>query len=707
MGSSSRLSQVHRRSNVAVGLVISMLVSMVALAAPSSGAERPTPAAPAGSEVAFQAQTGTAIQFLNPSGHSRVVSSEDDGTYHLVAWVNVVPANPTVEFNYRDVVGVERSIGTANRVGTSNVFELLWNLDQAQVSDAASATLEAVLFSGSQSVASDEEVVEINDDPSTAQVPADEAVEILYPRNNAQLGVNYPLRGAPVTIVDVVASGGSNVAPEPTEPVDPPTSYVKVLYTLNQPGTEPTWKECGIAAVDSTDGTLPERVRCEFESAADATNATALAAVANATPADPNTGESLPYEPTFDGAGDAHRVTTYRQAATQVIVDPATQRVNPDESNAFGCSPPMFARVLDQLGRLMGGVNVDVHAFGPSDNLWFDTADYPGTTRDAKAPETGGHTLETAYDCEVADFDNEQGEHDKPGPGDIKHIESVAGTNNEGQFGFALISGTAGTTYVEVFPDIDDDDVRDQNEPIGRAAIGWGQNPAPQPPTIEIVPDSATGERGECVRFTAYVGGNQTTTANIDIHITGPDASVTFCNPGDASISRPPDTGDHTGDTHTDGTRHIEGEAANGQFNFGVTSAAAGTTQILGWIDQTDDDVRNDEPSDEAVLAWTSATDCTLEGTPGDDTLPGTPGEDIICGYGGNDTLTGRGGDDTIRGGGGRDVIRGGGGNDTLKGGAGGDSLYGNRGRDALNGGRGRDLCRGGAGRDTTRRCER
>ena len=65
--------------------------------------------------------TGTApcfghqIEWLNPSGHSSEISSEDQvgqpadsGRYHLVAWVTGLPTNHVVEFKYQ--------VGTANEV---------------------------------------------------------------------------------------------------------------------------------------------------------------------------------------------------------------------------------------------------------------------------------------------------------------------------------------------------------------------------------------------------------------------------------------------------------------------------------------------------------------------------------------------------------------------------------------------------------------
>jgi hypothetical protein len=81
---------------------------------------------------------------------------------------------------------------------------------------------------------------------------------------------------------------------------------------------------------------------------------------------------------------------------------------------------------------------------------------------------------------------------------------------------------------------------------------------------------------------------------NIDIHITGPDASVSFCDPPGANTRRDPDQGPHVAGTHTDSNaKHAEGETdETGRFVFGVSSAGEGRTNIAAWIDDNDDDVQ-------------------------------------------------------------------------------------------------------------------
>jgi Ca2+-binding RTX toxin-like protein len=255
-------------------------------------------------------------------------------------------------------------------------------------------------------------------------------------------------------------------------------------------------------------------------------------------------------------------------------------------------------------------------------------------------------------------------------------------------------------------------------------------------PSVTIEPTQTSAAAGKCQRFELTVNdavGNPIPDANVDVHLTGPEDAASFCELSDGSPRRAPTTGGHAASAD-DGeaavhqnqgadTLHTEGEAdENGKFIFGVTSGKAGTSQIVGWADQNDnDEIDSDEKSQSGAVNWRSSGDgnggdngCTISGDGGNNVLRGTPGRDIICGFGGADRLIGRGDNDLLRGGRGRDILRGGrgadvmrggGGPDRLRGGAGRDRLYGNAGNDFLNGQAGRDFCRGGRGRDITRSC--
>ncbi|MFP5352577.1 MAG: calcium-binding protein [Actinomycetota bacterium] len=278
-----------------------------------------------------------------------------------------------------------------------------------------------------------------------------------------------------------------------------------------------------------------------------------------------------------------------------------------------------------------------------------------------------------------------------------------------------------------------------QNQEIGRIrhsgdahrVFGFEANP-----NIFIEPSEASDQAGTCKRFEARVvdrAGRAIPNANVDIHLTGPGETVSFCELEGGSQRRSPDRGGHSASPTSqnegfhpqdgDDTVHTEGETnEGGRFIFGIQAADPGDSNILAWVDQDDNDEQGSgEKSASALMHWTKGAgggpkDCTVTGDSGDNVLRGTPGDDVICGLGGHDTLIGRGGHDLLRAGPGRDIVRGGGGRDLLRGGSGpdrlrgdggNDRLYGNTGNDFLNGGTGRDACRGGRGRDRSKDCER
>ncbi len=240
-------------------------------------------------------------------------------------------------------------------------------------------------------------------------------------------------------------------------------------------------------------------------------------------------------------------------------------------------------------------------------------------------------------------------------------------------------------------------------------AFGFEANPV-----VSIEPAEAAGKTAECTRFELSVNdasGLGIADVNVDVHLTGPSTSASFCDLEGGSPRRFPDRGGHGASpseadegVHTDDgsdTRHTEGETnAGGRFVFGIISGTSGDSQILAWADQDDnDELDASERSDTAVMHWGGGSEsrCTIKGNGRDNVLRGTAGDDIICAGGGDDTVRGRGGDDRIFGGGGKD---------TLRGNAGRDLLKGHRGNDRLDGGPGRDRCRPGRGRDSKVNCE-
>ena len=238
-------------------------------------------------------------------------------------------------------------------------------------------------------------------------------------------------------------------------------------------------------------------------------------------------------------------------------------------------------------------------------------------------------------------------------------------------------------------------------------------------PLISIEPAEVAQAPGGCQRLVLTVidqTGQPVADRNIDVHVTGPDSNISFCDPGDGSPRRNPDQGAHATSSddlntgihqeNSPTTIHTEAETtAGGRFIFGVKSPIAGDSTVVGWVDTNDSDTQDiGENSDQSIIHWSgdepTGNECTIEGTSNNDRLEGTSGDDIICGFGGNDTLIGGGGNDILRGGSGDDIERGGGGQDKLVGGSGHDTLIGKAGNDTIEGRGNGDVVNGGGGAD-------
>ena len=525
------------------------------------------------------------IDFLNPSAYTtaQVISDKDDtgDHFHLVAWVKEVPANPIVEFELSPPGGVALNTVTvtASRVGNDtweHFFEVPDNMP-----DAEGYTLRAILYSGNDQVSVEEQIVRVNHQP-VPPPDAENTVEIVEPTNGSQNGFFTPpaADGKPNTVIDVVASEG--------------TRQARGFYTVTAPGNEPVWNECGTVRI--TDGR--GRIRCVLETEKPA-QVTALAAVANNTP------PPGPPQEVADGSGDAHRIVPYEQLATSVQVDPNSKRVD------VGACSELVATVLDQLGDEMSNVNVDVHATGPDDQLQFGTLfddTFQQTSDEWQPPDKGAHATESGIDCTDQTALNKQGDHNRPSLSDIKHVESVDNTNNAGEFGFTLYSGTRGGTQITAWADSNNDDIQGPAEAAGGSVLGWGESPPPPETQIFLDPTTAQSGTADCQRMVLTVrqGGSPLSGANVDVHAVGPDANVQFCTPSDGTPVRQPDQGEHVGGRDSDGGAHGEGETnSSGQLIFGVASPSQGATDVTGWVDLDDDDVLDGgEPNARGQIAW-------------------------------------------------------------------------------------------------------
>jgi hypothetical protein len=436
--------------------------------------------------------SGFSIQFINPGepvqvgttpgiGPGSEVSDKPenmpagqtgDSLYHLVAWVNQVPASASVEFKVQSKAGgsVEQNLGAGTQVGgaSGDTFEIFWNPPDSTDQDFF---VRAVLFSSGSEVARDEETVTVNTANSSGPTdpnnePQSETVEINYPLNGGALGFFTPTgTTVPATVVDVKFSGGATI---------------KAYYTVSLPGTEPAWKECGSESVSAA----ADGVRCTLK---DGDQPTAVRAVgARVDDADVLTTPTVSEVP---DSGDAHRAFGYVQFPSSMTAAPDIQG-----KVAGSCSDVIITTVLDSQGRKIAGVNVDVHAKGPTDQLLFD--DTGGNSDTHKNPDKAHAFTENTRDCEGSGQSGQQGEHEVGAPDiDTKHIESTAGTSDAGTFKFQLFSPDAGTTQATAFADTDDDDLFCSEEKSANASVNWS---AASPPPGGSSPTGLPSETTNC-----------------------------------------------------------------------------------------------------------------------------------------------------------------------------------------------------------------
>ncbi len=515
----------------ALAILIGLLVTILALQGIAS-------VKPGGFEAFAQATasptpSGPRIELLNPDvTTSDEISSKNDNsgggtgtTYHLVAWVTQVPQNALVEFQFQatgsnraDVIPCAETTGGVARFVSPDTFECDFNVTTAfpeaggataPGGDApANGTIRAILFGQNAQgqnaeLSRDEEPVAINNQDRPAATPPDfrienqgNTVEISYPVNGGQVGFfTPPGTNVAAGAIDVFASQG--------------TRNVRVFFSRSAPGTEPAFQSCGRRAVADNEP-RPVVVRCTLPAGVGSSAVTAIAASAEDFNEDP---VGTQQETTNVDAADAHRAFGYEQDPTSVFITPQTQRVDANPQGQFtACAPLMTARVFDQQTqqRPVVGVNVDVSAEGPTDALSFDDDDAAGnSTSRSQAPDQGGHSTESAANCEATGTpgaSGSQGEHERAGQGDRKHIESQAeGTNRLGEFTFRLFSPNTGATQITAWADEDGNDVYCSEEAAGIASIGWGQD-APSPTGVS--PEQTT-----CPRPTPGQTGSPTVTA--------------------------------------------------------------------------------------------------------------------------------------------------------------------------------------------------
>lgn len=625
-----------RAPRSAMAFVIALLIACAgAIAAPDASGQPSPDASPSGSASPSPAGDTLAVTLLNPSAaydDPPKVSDRFDGVdtrYTIVARTagtaqsaileaSIAPQNSDGSF------GNDILIGELTRVSpVSDVWQYDWDIPTSLAEGTALITVRAYVDTpaGFVETGGDAQEVELFfKDSSPQPIGAWETVDISWPEQEGALGWYKPRVGAWRTLIDGSTSPGA--------------THVQLFVSTTPPGESPAYVACGSGPVALQGGIPRFSARCTLDALTLPSAVTTIAVVADYRPQ--NTNERFPQ------AADVRTVASYTVSPEDMSVrlNPIARRV---VAPATACQA-FTVFVTDDHDRLVLGANVDVHATGPTDELilagtqMFVPDSAHATERTSPCP--GSEDVEPPVNP-LPPTTRNQGEHNVPGGLDVKHMENRNGTGLDGMnqaagvAAFLLASENPGRTEVTAWVDDEeiaretdqrplDNDRLDPGEPTGTALMQW----LPSAPTLSLDPLGGTVPAAECFPFVvkARAGTHALPQINVDVHATGPDGELDFCNPAGGSERRAPAPGaganahtvedDHESH-HTSTTappaQHTEGETdAAGNFVVGLTSPSAGDSSVVAWIDGepgADDDVQGGaETSTSGTVSWATSS---------------------------------------------------------------------------------------------------
>lgn len=599
-----------------------------AIAAPDASGQTPSPSPSPSGSPSGPRDGELGVTLLNPStGYDEQPKVSDrfdgvDSRYTIVARTTGSAAAPLVEasFAHENDDGSfqnEIVIGELSPIAAgSDVWQYDWDIPDSVAEGNGRITVRAYVGtpSGLVETGSDSVYVSVfHKDPSGPPLGAWETVDLLWPEQGGALGWYKPRVGAWRTVIDGRTSPGA--------------SHVQLFVSTTPPGETPEFVGCGLTptVLVGTEFTTFSG-RCVLNALTLPSAVTAVAAVAEFREVASGT--------RFLQAADVRTVSSYDVSPRDmsVAITPVARRVL---APATTCQT-FTVMVTDEHDRPILGANLDVHAAGPTDQLIL-AGDfmYPPNT----------HTTEQTLPCPnplpVPQNPRTQGDHNVPGGIDAKHMETGQGTGLDGpnqaagEASFAVASQTAGFTELTAWVDDgeisnetqqrpSDDDRLDPAEPAGRARIQW----LTTSPTLSLDPVGGTAPAGACFPYVvkARSGTAPMPGLNVDVHATGPDSELDFCDPPGASALRAPAAGDGA-ETHQDeggseshhfssagpGAQHTEGETDSaGNFVVGLTSPVSGDTTVVAWADGepgSDNDVQDgSETATSGTISWTTST---------------------------------------------------------------------------------------------------
>jgi hypothetical protein len=604
------------------------LTLALATLAPAARGQTPAPSpSPSASGSPGGSAGELAVELLNPSAAydaTPKVSDRFDGVdtaYTVAARTTGSAESAIVEAyvapqNDDGTYANEITIGGLTRVtSASDVWELDWDIPSSVDEGAALITVRAFVEAqaGFVETGSDSVAVDIfYSDPAAAPLGAYETVELAWPQQDGALGWYRPRVGAWRVMIDGTTSPGA--------------TFVQLLISTSPPGEPLTFTPCGsVATAERPGGFRSFASKCTLSALANPSQVRAIAALAEFR--NEATGVR------FVQAADVSAVRPYlvKPEEMSIRISPPVRRA---AAPATVCQEHA-AVVTDNLGRLVLGANVDVHASGPADELIL-------MANGLFPPE--GHSTEQTEVCPggppVPTDPRTQGDHNVPGGTDSKHMESGLGTGLDylaeppGQVVFRIASEAPGFTDVTAWVDDEeirketdqrppDNDTLDPGEPVAQGRTQWLGAPL----TVSLDPVGGTAPAGACFPYTvkARAGTVAVPGINVDLHATGPDDELDFCDPPGALPRLAPSPGsgataheaeDTSESHHFNSTgpdaQHTEGTTDDaGNLVVGLTSPSAGDSTVVAWIDGeegSDDDVQGGgEAVASGTISWASS----------------------------------------------------------------------------------------------------
>lgn len=574
--------------------------------ATSSASPSPTPTSPAKPEIALVNPSTGYDPRSDGTGEPDPpkVSDRDDGngTYRISAWTGQTPANAVVEAGIVYGNGNETAIGLLTRPsGSSDAWSYDWDIPDSLAEGPA--RIRVHLFDATQSglveVASDEVAVDMrHKGASVPQEPGDDVAD-------DALSLDRPIVGGGLGFYK---GRGLNWTTSMAGRVSSSTQFVELFYSVSDPGQKPEFVKCGSVDVTPAAKPIPFAGPCALDSGTVPQQVTAVAAVA-----EDAVSQDAQSQVRSQESADAMGVLPYVQD-----VEDLSLSMNPFGRALIKECVVFSVVVIDSLGQPVEGANVDVHAEGPSDAMLFGQS---SSVSAARAPDSGDHTLDSAAQCisTMETTSGQLGRHRRPGSPDLLHRESTIGTGLSGPGGtnpvapgewrFAVRSTEPGFTDVTAW--VDDEPLDDPafDRPADDDMLGPGDISATgraqfmqRAPSISIDPAGATASTGTCLPVLLKVrsGASAVPGINVDVHATGPDDGLDFCDPPEASPRRAPDlpasgAAQHSPEDPGEAShpssggpdqQHTETETdGSGNATIGLVSGTAQDTAVVAWID--------------------------------------------------------------------------------------------------------------------------